>query len=116
MSVQVRKGNKILSIAEDAVDRYINQGYSVIDKTGAVITKAIPVGNNQLRAEYIRMSEEIDNFKAENKSLTEKIEYLEQENAKLAKELLTLKSTPITEKTTTTRRRKQTTSEEEVTE
>ena len=109
MSTQVRKGNKILSVSEDSIERYVKMGYSVIDSNGEIVTKAVPVDNNQLKLEYTRMSEEIDSLKAENKSLAEKVEYLEQENTKLAKELATLKSTPVTEKPT--RRRKQTTEE-----
>ena len=110
MGTKVRKGNKILTVADDAVERYINQGYSVIDETGAIVTKAIPVGNNQLKAEYIRMSETIESLKAEIKELKASNDYLSQENVKLIKELTALKSAPISaEPKTSTRKRKQTT-------
>lgn len=110
MGTKVRKGNKILTVADDAVERYINQGYSVIDETGAIVTKAVPVGNNQLRAEYIRMSETIENLTSEIKELKASNEYLSQENVRLIKELTILKSAPINaESKTTTRKRKSTT-------
>mgnify|MGYP003418259986 CR=1 FL=1 len=110
MSTQVRKGNKILSVSDDAVERYIKMGYSVIDSNGEIITKAIPVDNNQLKLEYTRMSEEIEKLKAENKSLKDTNDFIAQENKRLAKELVALKSTPISsEPKTSTRKRKSTT-------
>ena len=123
MSIRVRKGNKILKISEDAIDRYMSQGYSVIDETGTVVNKATPVDTTTLKMEYSKMSDEIDSLKstieelegtieglnADIKALTDDNTYLKQENKKLTKELTTLKSTPISEKPTTTRKRKQAT-------
>lgn len=121
MSTQVRKGNKILKVSDDAVERYLKMGYSVLNGSGEVVTKAVPVDVNQLKLEYAGMSKEIDSLKgqieqlkAENIELTKANDFLTQENQKLTKELTTLKSAPITEKTTTTRKRKQAASEEEV--
>ena len=123
MSTQVRKGNKILKVSDDAVERYLKMGYNVLNGSGEVVTKAVPVDVNQLKLEYSRMSNEIEGLKGQIEQLkTEKAEltktndFLIQENKKLVKELTTLKSAPIsaeTEKTTTTRRRKQNTSETE---
>lgn len=130
MIIRVRKGNKILKISEDAIDRYMSQGYSVIDEAGAVINKATPVDTTILKMEYLKMSDEIDSLKStigelegtieqlktEKAELTKTNDFLIQENKKLIKELTTLKSAPISaeaEKTTTTRKRKQNTSETE---
>lgn len=112
MSTRVRKGNKILSIPEDAIDRYMGMGFSVIDETGAVVNKATPVDTNTLKMEYTRMVEEIASFKEKVKELQESNDYLTQENGRLTKELTTLKSAPISEKSTTTRKRKQATEED----
>ena len=116
MSTRVRKGNKVLTVADDAVERYIGQGYSVIDETGAIVTKAMPVGNNQLKAEYIRMSDTIKSLEAEVKQLKSTNEYLDQENKRLTKELTTLKSAPISSEGKTTRKRKQASEDKEVAE
>lgn len=43
MSITVRKANVVLDIAEDQKDRFISEGYSVINAvTGAIIEKALP--------------------------------------------------------------------------
>lgn len=118
MSTQVRKGNKILVVSEDAVERYINMGYSVINDKGEIVTKATPVDTTQLKCEYTRMSEEISKLKDEIASLKEVNASLVQENKNLAKQLGETKTaSPVTEDEDKdevkvekpTRRRKQTT-------
>lgn len=114
MSTQVRKGNKILKVSDDAVDRYLKMGYSVLNASGEVVTQAVPVDVNQLKLGYTKLSDEVIELKDKIKSLEDANAYLTQENSRLTKELSVLKSAPISDKPTTTRRRKQTTSEEEV--
>lgn len=122
MSTRVRKGNKILSVADDAIDRYMSAGYSVIDETGEVVNKATPVDVSTLKMEYAKMADEIENFKCEvealktaNASLQADKDYLTQENKKLTAELSVLKSSSEPEKAVekpTTRKRKQSTDTE----
>ena len=114
MSVQAQKGNKILRISEDAVEKYLGMGYNIIGSDGTVLKKAVPSDNNQLKLEYSQNVKEIESLKAEVIALNEKVALLTQENKRLAKELETAKSvkaekSDVAEKSTTTRKRKQTT-------
>ena len=113
MSVQAQKGNKILRISEDAVERYLGMGYNIVGSDGTVLKKAVPSDNNQLKLEYSQNIKEIESLRAEVASLTDKVALLKQENKRLTKELEDLKSAKAEEKPTTTRKRKQTTTEEE---
>ena len=116
MTVQAQKGNKILRISEDAVQRYLNMGYNIVGADGIVLEKAIPADNNQLKLEYTKLTAEIESLKETIESLNQKNVALTKENKKLTEELKSAKAIPVektekdTEKTTTsTRRRKQTT-------
>ena len=100
MSVQAQKGNKILRISEDAVERYLGMGYSIIGDDGAVVKQGIPVDNNQLKLAYNQNMREIESLKAE-------IATLKQENARLA-ELVEAKAVSEEKTEKTPRRRKQT--------
>ena len=119
MSVQAQKGNKILRISEDAIERYLGMGYNIVGSDGAVLQKAVPSDNNQLKLEYSQNIREIENLKAEINRLTEQNMLLKQENKRLTDELIKAdsKSSAPTEEVTeepkkTTRKRKQTTETE----
>lgn len=124
MSIQAQKGNKILRISEDAVQRYLNMGYNIVGADGAVLQKAVPSDNNQLKLEYSKQLQEIESLKATIETLEVKNKALTQENKALAKKLEGLKTTKpaeevseevVEEKPATTRRRKksaETTTEE----
>lgn len=118
MSVQAQKGNKILRISEDAVERYLGMGYNIIGADGAVLKKAVPSDNNQLKLEYSQNIREIENLKAEINRLAEQNALLKRENARLTDELNKAKSEPsapaeeVTEEPKKTRKRKQTTDTE----
>lgn len=96
-----RKANKLLKINEDAIDRYLGQGYSITDLQGNLVKKGTPHDTIQLTAEYKKQEEEIVKLKAENESLKTKVKALQDELNKF-------KSAPISAepKTTTTRKRK----------
>ena len=94
MSVQAQKGNKILRISEDAIERYLGMGYNIIGADGMVLKKAIPSDNNQLKLEYSQNVKEIENLKMELASLEKKNAMLIQENKRLTAELEKAKSEP----------------------
>lgn len=79
MSTYVRTGGKMLKVADDAVQRYLLEGYDVVDERGVVITKAIPRDTNTLTLEYKRLT-------AENKALKAKVATLEAELASVKAE------------------------------
>ena len=109
MSVQAQKGNKILRISEDAIEKYLGMGYNIVGADGAVLQKAVPSDNNQLKLEYNKLTEEIESLKATIKTLEMKNASLAQENKMLAKELESAKA-PVEEVKTEkpARKRKQT--------
>ena len=87
MSVQAQKGNKILRISEDAIEKYLGMGYNIIGADGAVLQKAVPSDNNQLKLEYTQSVQEIENLKLEIASLEKRNAMLVQENKRLTAEL-----------------------------
>ena len=68
-TVDVKRGNVVLTINAELVDRYIAKGYDLIDKTGNVIKKSVPTDVNSLKADYERQL-------SENKQLKEQIALL----------------------------------------
>ena len=79
MSIYARRGNKVLRISEDAVDRYLGMGYSILNDKGQEVKKAIPHGVTELTNAYAQQSAEIAALQAE-------VAKLKAENAKLKKE------------------------------
>jgi predicted RNase H-like nuclease (RuvC/YqgF family) len=112
MSVQAQKGNKILRISEDAIERYLGMGYNIIGADGAVLKKAVPADNNQLKLEYSQNIKEIENLKTELASLKTQNSLLKQENIRLSNELEKVLDTE--EEPKKTRKRKSQNTETEV--
>jgi hypothetical protein len=75
-TVEVRSGNKYLTIPVDEVDRYVAKGYDVVDASGKVVVKSIPSDINVLKAEYSKALDEI-------KALKSKVVELQSELAEL---------------------------------
>ena len=113
MNYYAKRGNKVLKISEDAVARYLGQGYNITDADGKVIKKGTPNDTNLLSAEYKKQQAEIDVLKNTNAKLTAELESAKAEVKKLKDELYKIKSSkPISETTEapkTTRKRKPTT-------
>lgn len=103
-----RRANKILKITDDAVDRYLAQGYNITDEQGNLIKKGTPHDTNQLTAEFKKQEAEIAGLKNENDALRAEVKALKAEIIKIKTE------TPVSAEPKTTRKRKQTTSDEEV--
>jgi predicted translin family RNA/ssDNA-binding protein len=68
------RGNVILKVRDDEVQRYLQLGYNIVDESGRVIKAAIPTDFRTLQRAYV-----------EN---TEKIAELENTVAKLTAELV----------------------------
>jgi len=120
-----RRGNKLLKISEDYIDRYLGQGYSITDMNGNLIKKGVPHDTNALTAEVKKQDVEIASLKSELEAKDATIGKLNDEVASLkgklkdAKaELDKFKSMPISAKADEpasepkpTRKRKQATTE-----
>lgn len=104
-----KRGNKIVRIDEDCIEKYKGAGYVITDMNGKVITTGTPRGVTQLTSAYTKLSNEVESLKAENATL-------KSENARLMKELDKFKSMPISDTPKQTRKRKQVTENTEVTE
>lgn len=67
--VQVERGNTVLRISKDDVQRYLDQGYNLIDSNGNVLKASVPRDLGTLQKAYV--------------DHTNKIKELEEEIAKL---------------------------------
>ena len=70
--VTVQRANVVLQISEALVDRYVDQGYNVIDANGNVIKASIPRDLGTLQKAYVNHLREIDALKKEIEQLKQK--------------------------------------------
>lgn len=70
--VTVQRANTVLSVPEEWADRYLDQGYSVIDATGKIIKQSVPKDLGTLQKAYIEHEQEIEKLKATIEQLTAK--------------------------------------------
>lgn len=70
--VTVQRANVVLEISESLVDRYIDQGYNVIDAEGNVIKASIPKDVGTLQKAYVDHLQEIEKLKVEIGQLKQK--------------------------------------------
>ncbi|EGL82100.1 hypothetical protein CathTA2_2463 [Caldalkalibacillus thermarum TA2.A1] len=68
---KVRRDNRILTVSETEVNKYLQQGYDQIDDKGKVIKRATG-GRTVPIAEYNRVLEENEKLKAELEELKKK--------------------------------------------
>lgn len=73
-TVTVQRANTILQVPEEWVDRYIDQGYDVLDSNGKVIQKSIPKDLGTLQKAYLEHTAKI-------KELEKEIEQLKMKKA-----------------------------------
>lgn len=71
--VHVERGNVVLKVPEDAVQHYMDQGYSVVDNKGNVIKASIPRDLGTLQKAFVEKSAEIEQLKAEIEQLKAEI-------------------------------------------
>jgi len=69
----VRRSNEILRVNDTLVGHYLDIGYDVIDETGAVLLRAVPTDNTQLKAEFKKLSEEVTQLKDINNRLRKQL-------------------------------------------
>lgn len=84
---RVERGNVVLHINDDEVERYLRMGFNLTNAVGNVITNAVPHDTTALQKAYIESQQ--------------KIEELEDTVAKLTAELDTYKSKAVRQKKTT---------------
>ena len=67
--VQIERGNVVLRVPEENVQRYIDQGYSLVDANGNVIKQSIPNDVGTLQRAFVEHTKQIEKLQAEIKSL-----------------------------------------------
>ena len=112
MNYYAKRGNKILRIGEDNIERYLGQGYNITDANGNIVKKGTPRDANLLSAEYKAQAEENERLKAEIARLMAELGAVKAENASLKGEVEKLKSAEPETAKPATRRRKQAVAEE----
>lgn len=80
-----KRGNKVLKITEDGVERYKGQGYTITDENGNVVTKGTPIDSAQLAVAYAKQAETIKALEAENAVLKKELESVKAELGKAKK-------------------------------
>ena len=78
-TIMVQRANVILEISEQEQDKYLAQGYDILDDFGNVVKKSIPTDFGKLRVAYHEALEEIEKLKAEVKKLTAQVKEKEPE-------------------------------------
>lgn len=76
---KIRRGNVILEIKDDQIDRFMNQGYDVIDEMGNVINRSVPQDVASLQKAFYEHEAEINSLKDEIKNLTDKLKAAKKE-------------------------------------
>jgi len=65
----VQRANVVLEIKDDQVERFLDQGYDVIDEAGNILQKSVPQDIGTLRKAYVEHIEEIKQLKGQIKKL-----------------------------------------------
>lgn len=85
--IYAERGNRVKEIAEQDVQKYIEQGYTITNGVGQVIQNAIPTDMASLRLAYVQNATKI-------KELTDTINQLKAENVQLNESIKQMNSKP----------------------
>lgn len=79
--IYAERGNRVIAIREDSIQKYVEQGYMITDEFGNVIKNTIPVDVPNLKKAYVEHIKEIEALKAENSQLKAQIAELTSKTA-----------------------------------
>lgn len=79
------RGNRVVSIKEEAIQRYSEQGYVITDDNGNIIKNTVPVDVPNLKKAYVEQSAKIKSLEAENENLKMQIAELTAKSQKPVK-------------------------------
>ena len=82
--VYATRGNRMIQINENSIQKYVEQGYNIVDNRGGVLQNAVPTDVNVLKQSYSQHMDEIARLKAKVAECENKIASLEAELAKKA--------------------------------
>ena len=69
----VLKGNRQLTIADEMLDRYLNEGYSEIDSNGKVVQRGVDTTPEGMAKERKRLEKANAKLEKENEALKAKL-------------------------------------------
>lgn len=72
----IRRGNVELSVADDMLKHYLNQGYNEIDDKGNIINSGTPNNFTDLKRAYSELEKENTDLKEKVSVLTKQVESL----------------------------------------
>ena len=77
-TVKVQRANVVLRINADQVERFLAQGYNVLDDSNKIVMEAVPHDTSELRRCYIEHKKTIAEQELEIENLKNKIKELEK--------------------------------------
>ena len=75
----IRRGNVELSVADEMLQHYLNQGYNEIDDKGKIINSGTPNNFTDLKRVYSELEKENTKLKEKVDVLTKQVESLNNE-------------------------------------
>ena len=82
-TIRVQRANVILDIRLDEKEKYMEQGFSVIDKSGNIIEMALSNNIHELRGQVKALMSIVANKDEEIKYLSSQVDALKRDNKKL---------------------------------
>ena len=80
-TVTVRRGNVVLDVSRETLEKYLSDGYDQVDHRGAVIKEGAPNDPAALKSAYDKQKTEIESLKQEIEDLEKKLEAANAKNA-----------------------------------
>ena len=81
----VQRANVILEVKEEQVQRYVDNGYDVLDDSGNVVKKSIPRDVRTLQMAYVEQKQQIERMQAEIDALQAEVKKLKSARSKTVK-------------------------------
>ena len=101
--IYAERGNRVKQISENDIEKYVGQGYKIVDDNGKVIKDTIPTDVTVLQTAYEKHTKAIEDLTAENTALKAELEALK---AKATAEVKTVADTSQTDATPKKTRKK----------
>ena len=80
-TVFVRRANVLLEVSQESLEKYLNDGYDLVDKSGKLIREGAPNDEFALKRAYDRQKSEIEKLKAEVENLEKALEAVQNKGA-----------------------------------
>lgn len=80
-TVTVRRGNVVLDVSRETLEKYLSDGYDQVDHRGVVIKEGAPNDPAALKSAYDKQKTEIEILKQEIENLEKKLEAANTKNA-----------------------------------